>query len=168
MLCTPYPQGSRGGGIAPSKVAPRRETRGRTDGELGRLRYSIALNMGGCTKSYADGVRRLCDGLLPLKAEIQSNPEQPETSIMQPHSNASGTDGGPGGIAFSDSAPGGFRFLSPCRKEQRDSNEQLENVHDSIVNGAVTRWLPQSLRDSSLPEGASGYSARIRKGALPP
>ena len=73
---------------------------------------------------------------------------------MQPHSMASGTDGGPGGIAFSDSAPGGFRFLSPCRKEQRDSNAQHGYVRISIMCGAVTRFLPQSLRDSSLPEGA--------------
>ena len=73
---------------------------------------------------------------------------------MQPHSNAYGTGGGPGGIAYSDSAPGGFRFLSPCRKEQRDSCEQIGNVHISKVNGGVSRWLPQSLRDSSLPEGA--------------
>ena len=67
---------------------------------------------------------------------------------MQPHSIASGADGGPGGIAFSDSAPGGFRFLSPCRKEQRDTIEQHENVLISRPRGTVTRWLPQSLRDS--------------------
>ena len=74
---------------------------------------------------------------------------------MQPHSNAYGTGGGPGGIAFSDSAPGGFRFLSPCRKEQRDFNELFENALISRLNGTVTRWLPQPLRGSSLPEGAS-------------
>ena len=73
---------------------------------------------------------------------------------MQPHSNSYGTGGGPGGIAFSDSAPGGFRFLSPRRKEQRDSKAHYGNVHISILNGSVPRFLPQSLRDSSLPEGA--------------
>ena len=87
---------------------------------------------------------------------------------MQPHSNASGTDGGPGGIAFSDSAPGGFRFLSPCRKEQRDSYKLLGNGHNprvrrgnqhgnvliSRLNGTVTRWLPQSLT-RQLPPGGS-------------
>ena len=65
----------------------------------------------------------------------------------QPHSNAYGTGGGPGGIAFSDSAPGGFRFLSPCRKEQRHSKELLGNVYNFMLNGTVTRFLP-------LPEGA--------------
>ena len=52
-----------------------------------------------------------------------------ETSRMQPHSQAYGSDGGPGGIAFSDSAPGGFRFLSPCRKEQRDYIKLFGNVN---------------------------------------
>ena len=93
-----------------------------------------------------------------LQAEIQSNPEQPETSHMQPHSQTYGTGGGPGGIAFSDSAPGGFRFLSPCRKEQRDSNAQHGYVRISIMCGSVTRWLPQPLRGSSLPEGASVHA----------
>ena len=79
------------------------------------------------------------------QAEIQSNPEQPETSSMQPHSIASGTGGGPGGIAFSDSAPGGFRFLSPCRKEQRDSIIRHGEVHNSILILSVTRCLLQSL-----------------------
>ena len=77
---------------------------------------------------------------------------------MQPHSIAYGTGGGPGGIAFSDSAPGGFRFLSPCRKEQRDFNELFENALISRQNGTVTRFLPQSLRDSSLPEGAQVHT----------
>ena len=53
-----------------------------------------------------------------------------------------------GGIAFSDSAPGGFRFLSPRRKEQRDSNKLFGNVRISILRDSVTRRLPQSLRDS--------------------
>ena len=47
---------------------------------------------------------------------------------MQPHSQTYGTGGGPGGIAFSDSAPGGFRFLSPCRKEQRMDIKYPGNV----------------------------------------
>ena len=64
---------------------------------------------------------------------------------MQPHSQAYGTGGGPGGIARSDSAPGGFRFLSPRRKEQRDSYKPLGNVHISILYGTVTRCLLQSL-----------------------
>ena len=50
--------------------------------------------------------------------------------MMQPHFKAYGTGGGPGVIAFSDSAPGGFRFLSPCRKEQR-GGYALQNLHRS-------------------------------------
>ena len=69
---------SRGHGT--NTVVPRRRASNVIDGALGQLRYSTALNIGGCTQTNADGVRRLCDGLLPLKAEIQSNPEQPETS----------------------------------------------------------------------------------------
>ena len=91
---------------------------------------------------------------------------------MQPHSNAYGTGGGPGGIAFSDSAPGGFRFLSPCRKEQRDWYNQYGSVHNFMLNGTVTRWLPQPLRGSSLPEGASVHCHAAglyspRRGLLP-
>ena len=79
---------------------------------------------------------------------------------MQPHSIASGTGGGPGGIAFSDSAPGGFRFLSPCRKEQRDSNELLGNVLISIMSGSIPR--------SSVPTGqlSSGGSLLYDKVAV--
>ena len=50
--------------------------------------------------------------------------------------------------------PGGFRFLSPRRKEQRDCTKKYGNVHNSMPFGSVTRWLPQPLRGSSLPEGA--------------
>ena len=32
--------------------------------------------------------------------------------------------------------------------------ELFGNVHTSMLCGSVTRWFPQSLRDSSLPEGA--------------
>ena len=49
--------------------------------------------------------------------------------MMQPHTQAYGTGGGPGGIAFSDSAPGGFRFLSPCRKEQRNKKDLFGEVN---------------------------------------
>ena len=44
-----------------------------------------------------------------------------------------------------DPAPGGFRFLSPCRKEQRDLMRWHGYVHNSRLNGTVIRWLPQSL-----------------------
>ena len=60
--------------------------------------------------------------------------------MMQPHSIAYGTGGGPGGIAFSDSAPGGFRFLSPCRKEQRNYTKQHGKVHCSMQNN---RYIPK-------------------------
>ena len=76
---------------------------------------------------------------------------------------ASDTDGGPGGIACSDSAPGGFRFLSPRRKEQRYTKEQIGNVHISILCSTVTRCLPQSLRDGSLPAHKLNSAFRIQK-----
>ena len=111
--CSP----SRGHGA--NTVAPRRRARGTVDSELSQLRSRTATNSSGCTSASENGVRRLCDGLLPLKAEIQSNPEQPETSQSSRISTRMVPMGVRGGIAFSDSAPGGFRFLSPCRKEQR-------------------------------------------------
>ena len=67
---------------------------------------------------------------------------------------------GSGGIAFSI-LPGGFRFLSPRRKEHVTEPYSYGNVHNSILNGSVSRWLPQSLRDSSLPEGASCTPMRL-------
>ena len=78
----------------------------------------FAVNNGGCTQTYAEGVRRLWGGL-PPHVSTSGNPPHLETPRMQPLTRTHGTGGGPGGIAFSDSAPGGFRFLSPCRKEQR-------------------------------------------------
>ena len=63
---------------------------------------------------------------------------------------------GSGGIAFSI-PPGGFRFLSPRRKEQRDCIGLHGNVHYSIQLGAVFRWLPQSFAFGKiqLPPGGS-------------
>ena len=48
---------------------------------------------------------------------------------MQPHSDQHATARGSGGKISFIFPPGGFRFLSPCRKEQRDACEQFENVH---------------------------------------
>ena len=73
---------------------------------------------------------------------------------MQPHSDQHATARGSGGKISFIFPPGGFRFLSPCRKEQRDSNELLGDVLISIMSCTVTRFLPHPLRGSSLPEGA--------------
>jgi len=43
-------------------------------------------------------------------------------------------------------------------KGTRNCTELFGNVHTSMLCGSVTRWLPQSLRDSSLPEGAHVHS----------
>ena len=62
--------------------------------------------------------RRLCDGLLPLEAEIQSNPEQPEppricSRVVQPHKGKRGSGGNmvyiyPGGFAPLSTRESGF------------------------------------------------------------
>ena len=125
------PAGLRAG-VTGHKRCPATRSKQRVVGKQGRLWSCTALNSSGCTRANGNGVRRLCGGL-PPHVSISGNPPHPETSHMQPHSNAYGTDGGPGGIAFSDSAPGGFRFLSPCRKEQRDIKESQGKGHNSMV-----------------------------------
>ena len=77
---TSQPRCSPSRGHGAKTVAPRRRARGTVDSELSQLRSRTATNSSACTSASENGVRRLCDGLLPLKAEIQSNPEQPETS----------------------------------------------------------------------------------------
>jgi len=60
----------------------------------------------GCTRAIRRAERRLCEGLLPLKAEIQSNPEQLAPPRMQPRSAYSGSGRGSGGMRL---------FASPQR-----------------------------------------------------
>ena len=112
-----------------------------------QLRSCIALNIGGCTRAYADGVRRLWGGL-PPHVFISGNPPHPETSRMQPPSDQHATARGSGGKISFIFPPGGFRFLSPRRKEQRDSIIRHGEVHKSILILSVTRFLPHPLRGS--------------------
>ena len=67
--------------------------------------------------------------------------------------------------------PGNRLFDSPGRlsvpfaetKGTRNCTIQYGNGCFSMQRGIVTRWLPQSLRDSSLPEGA--VAKRLREPA---
>ena len=136
---TSQPRRSPSRGHGASTVAPRRGAWDLIDGELcattvmhcaqlQRLHQSL------CRRRTAT-LRWIATARGGLIQAIRRNGDVPK----QPLSRTYGTGGGPGGIAFSDSAPGGFRFLSPCRKEQRDSNEQIGNAFISRANGGVSR-----------------------------
>ena len=145
---------SPSGGHGANTIAPRRGACSVIDGEPRSISVVHCAQHGRLHQSLrrwrTSTMRRIATPRFYIRQSSASG-DVPK----QPLSRTYGTGGGPGGIAFSDSAPGGFRFLSPCRKEQRHSKELLGNVYNSIMYGTVTRWLPQSLRDSSLPEGAS-------------
>jgi len=51
--------------------------------------------------------------------------------------------------------PGRLSVPFAATKGTRNCTILYGNVHFSMQSGSVSRWLPQSLRDSSLPEGAS-------------
>jgi len=78
----------------------------------------------GCTRAIRRAERRLCEGLLPRLAEIQSNPEQLAPPRMQPRSAYSGSGRGSGGMRFSH-PPSGFAPLSPSKAAPRSKDKPL-------------------------------------------
>ena len=84
------------------------------------------------------------------------NPEQRRRPICSRLPRKYGTDGVRGNRIFD--SPGRLSVPFAETKGTCNCTELFGNVHTSMLCGSVTRWLPQSLRDSSLPEGTHMHS----------
>ena len=147
--------GSPGRGHGASTVAPRRGAWDLIDGELcattvmhcaqlQRLHQSL------CRRRTAT-LRWIATARGGFIQAIRRNGDVPK----QPHSDQYATTRGSGGKISYIFPPGGFRFLSPCRKEQRDSNELLGNVLISIMSGSVIRRGTPPVPPGQLPQRGS-------------
>ena len=128
----------------------------RRDARKGATNEWPPLNSGGCTRAFIEGVRRLCDGLPPPEAVLFRQSIATETSMMQPLTAQVWYARGPGENPFYF-PPGGFRFLSPRRKEhvtEPCSLKKRTHPHNMRQLPAGSLSLPPLAESSSLPEGA--------------
>ena len=111
-----------------------RNTRKQTNGTAHLQRLHRGLH-----RRRTSTLRRIASARGRKINAILSNGDVPYAAAYR----ASMVPTGSGGIAFSI-LPGGFRFLSPRRKEQPNYTGLYGNMHTSMQFGTVTLLLPQS------------------------